>query len=209
MSIGQSIERASDRLVQSASSQLERRSSRRGFLIKASMVGSALAVGPVRYLLQPGSAWAAVTTCSSCTSGLCFSSHNSAFCCTLTNGTNDCPPNTDPCGWWRCCIPTSYCSSGFKYFVDCCGCSGAGQCAQDSCGNRKICCYGQEWPNCTPTHAPTIRCRIVRCVNPGTLFGNCTTQVFTASTCCQSSASSQCPPVVQNAPNCCDTCSAC
>ncbi|MDX6449258.1 MAG: hypothetical protein QOD08_1721 [Gaiellaceae bacterium] len=209
MSLDEGITRVSDKMVSYASTTLDRRSSRRGFLIRASLVGSAMMVAPHRFLLRPESAFA-VTTCTSCTSGVCFTSHNSAFCCTLTNGTNNCPANTDPCGWWRCCIPTSYCQSGFKYFIDCCGCTGAGACALDSCGNRRYCCYDQEWTNCTPTHGTRIRCRIVRCANPGGLFGNCTSQIFTESSCCQGSDAAGCAGTVAGPhPNCCDTCLAC
>lgn len=214
MSIDKGLERLSERMVETASSSLAHRSSRRGFLVRLSIVGSALVVSPIRYLLRPGSAWGTTTCTSGCNPGdLCHDSGTSAFCCTLTNGTNDCPANTDPCGWWRCCIPTSYCASGYKYFIDCCGCSGAGQCAHDSCGNRKYCCYGQQWTNCTPTHGTTIRCRVVRCANPGTLggqFSNCTTQIFSENTCCQGSSAAACAGTVAGPhPDCCETCSAC
>lgn len=211
MSIDQGLTQVSDKMVSVATSTLDRTTSRRGFLVRASVVGAALVVSPLRFLLRPGSAFAYATSCTSCGSGLCKTSNNSAFCCSLTNGTNDCPANTDPCGWWRCCIPTSYCSSGYKYFIDCCGCaSGEGRCAHDACGYRKICCYPQSWSNCTPTHTGNIRCRIVRCVNPGTLFSNCTTQILTENTCCQGSEDPGCAGTVAGPhPNCCDTCSAC
>ncbi len=45
-----------DRLVSVASRLLERRTSRRGVLIRVAIGGSALAVAPLRYLLRPQSA---------------------------------------------------------------------------------------------------------------------------------------------------------
>ena len=54
-----------DRLVAAASRLLERRTSRRGVLIRIAIGGSALAVAPLRYLLRPGSAMA-VITCRNC-----------------------------------------------------------------------------------------------------------------------------------------------
>jgi hypothetical protein len=206
--MGTQLDRLSDKVASATSKSLERRTTRQGFLVRMGLVGSALVVAPLRYLIRPGSAWAYVTSCSSCTSGLCFTSHTSAFCCTLDGGTNDCPSGTSPCGWWRCCDPT-YCGTGYKYFLDCCGCTNiAGHCAQDSCGDRKVCCYDKEWGQCTTSYTK-IRCRIIRCVNPGTLFSNCTTTLATDTTCCQGSTASTCPGIVQNHPNCCDTCTAC
>jgi hypothetical protein len=47
-------------------------------------------------------------------------------------------------------------------------------------------------------------------VNPGTLFSNCTTQIFTENTCCQGSEDPGCSGSVAGPhPNCCDTCTAC
>ena len=43
-----------------SSTRFGRRSSRRSFLVKSAVVGSALAVNPLRYLLRPGTAYAAV-----------------------------------------------------------------------------------------------------------------------------------------------------
>ena len=57
-----------DRLVSAASRLLERRTSRRGMLVRVAIGGSALAVAPLRYLLRPGSA-EAVITCRNCRPG--------------------------------------------------------------------------------------------------------------------------------------------
>ncbi|TML60608.1 MAG: hypothetical protein E6G22_10780 [Actinobacteria bacterium] len=199
----QQLQRLADTLTESAGAALERRTSRRNLLVRMTVVGSALSLAPLKYLLRPGSAWAFSTTCSSCSSGICITSHNSAFCCTIT-GVNHCPSGTTACGWWRCCISTLYCSTGYRYFIDCCGGCGAGHCVNDSCNNRKTCCYGKEWDNCSGTG--TIQCRAVLCVNPSQVYSACSSSpIRTSSTCCQGSSGSGCP----NHPSCCDTCSAC
>jgi len=151
-------------------------SSRRTFLIRVATVGSAMAVAPLRFLIEPSSALA--VNCPApggCTSGLCYTSGYSAFCCTLT-GSNNCPTNTQPGGWWYACVPTSYCSSGTRYYLDCVGncptdCSGC-KCANNSCGNRRVCC-NHGYTNCGGPSTARLRCRIVRCVNPSTLWSYC------------------------------------
>lgn len=168
MSITKGLEGLSDRAVAVASAAVERRSSRRGFLARATMVGSAIAVAPLRFLLRPESAWAAIT-CANCPGQLCCDG-NSTFCCTLT-GTNSCPSDTTACGWWYCSIDPLYCSQGVRYFVDCCGC-GTCRCAFDSCGNRRTCCFAQPYDNCSQT-VGTVRCRIVRCGHPADVVGGC------------------------------------
>ena len=196
------LQKAAGRATDTAANFMMQRTSRRGLLVRATIVGSALALGPVRYLMRPGTAWAYSTTCTSCTSGLCYSSSNSAFCCTIY-GTNACPSGTSACGWWRCCISTLYCSSGYRYFIDCCGGCGTGHCVNDSCGDRKTCCYPKSWDNCTGTG--TIQCRAVLCVMPNQVYSNCDTNIQTENTCCQGSNASGCP----NYPSCCDSCTAC
>ena len=93
----QQLQRLADTLTESAGAALERRTSRRNLLVRMTVVGSALSLAPLKYLLRPGSAWAFSTTCSSCSSGICITSHNSAFCCTIT-GVNHCPSGTTACG---------------------------------------------------------------------------------------------------------------
>ena len=75
------------RLVHRASSVLGGgRSSRRSFLTRTAVVGSALAVGPIDFILKPGTAYA--YTCGTCSDGW------TAFCCTINSGRNSCPPNS-------------------------------------------------------------------------------------------------------------------
>ena len=148
---------------------------RRTFLVRVAAFGSALTVAPLRYLLHPQSAYA--VNCpqpDGCTSGSCTDGYSS-FCCTLT-GSNNCPSGTSPGGWWYACIPTNYCSSGRRYYLDCIGncpsdCSGC-TCYNNSCGNRRVCC-NHGYTNCGGSASARLRCRIVRCVNPCNLFAGC------------------------------------
>lgn len=198
----QQLQRLADQMTDAAGRTLEGKTSRRGLLVRMTIFGSAMTLAPLKFLMRPGSAWAFSTTCSSCSTGLCATSSNSAFCCTIY-GTNACPSGTTACGWWRCCISTLYCTSGNRYFVDCCGGCGAGHCVGDSCGNRKTCCYPKSWDNCSGTG--TIQCRAVLCVPPSQVYSACGTKDHTENTCCQGSGSSGCP----NYPSCCDSCLAC
>jgi hypothetical protein len=177
----------SERLVDAASRALARRSSRRGVLVRAATVGSALAVAPLRYLLRPGSALA-VVTCADCGGGRCCNGWTE-FCCTIQNGRNACPPGSYIAGWWKC---TSYGGSrlcddtGVRYYVDCnrlpgASCGGC-HCAGGSCANRATCCNSFRYGQCN-TQVPGVTevvCRVVKCVNPCKLYGDvcaCTTFV--------------------------------
>ena len=90
-----------DRLVATASRLLSRRTSRRGMLVRIAIGGSAIAVGPLRYLLRPGTAMA-VITCRDCHSGALCCDGWTEFCCTINGGSNTCPPYTFMGGWWKC-----------------------------------------------------------------------------------------------------------
>lgn len=199
------LQRLADSFTQQAASTLERTISRRGLLVRMTVVGSALTISPLRYLLRPGSAWAGNSGCTTCTSGICFTSPNSTFCCSI-NGSNTCPSGTHPCGWWRCCIPTTYCMSGYRYFVDCCNPNcGSPHCENGYCDSRVTCCFPAQWTdNCAEGYG-TVECRAVLCVNPSKVYDCYSSPVHTESTCCQGSTASGCP----NYPNCCDSCGAC
>ena len=101
-----------DRLVNASATALARRTSRRGLLAKAALVGSALAVAPLRYLLYPESAHA-VVTCRDCPPGSKCCDGWTEFCCTINGGINACPPHSYIAGWWKC---TSY--KGSKICAD-------------------------------------------------------------------------------------------
>ena len=85
-------------LVNKAAGVLERKSSRRGFILGSAMVGSAVAVAGCAPGTQPGSPYNHITDCAG---GLCTDGYTE-FCCTINNGINACPPGTFVAGWWRC-----------------------------------------------------------------------------------------------------------
>jgi hypothetical protein len=185
-------------LVDRASSFLATRTSRRSFLARSAVVGSALAVAPMRYVLRPGSAYQAVCACvgSNCACGAPCCDGYTEFCCTFT-GVNDCPPGTFAGGWWKA-DGSVYCQ-GTRYYIDCMGecvhctngCAGteggncAGQnpfcdppCANQSCGcalgncnYRRAGCNRFRYGQCHQEIACTgaIACRVVTC-DPAYLF---------------------------------------
>jgi hypothetical protein len=176
------------RLAAAATRLLERRSTRRGFLVRTAVVGSALAVGPLGYLLRPGSAYAAVCgPASSCGAGY------TVFCCSLHRGVNKCPPGTFAGGWWRadgshyCCGPGG--TSAPRYYIDCqaiCTCSTGGAfchgcsacppgCGDVSCDNRRVCTNWFRYGQCHTEirDSGPVACRMVTCVPPYQLYASC------------------------------------
>ena len=166
------------KLVSTAMTVLEHRTSRRGLLARIAIGASAMAVAPIRFLVRPESAWA--ITCSSCSpSSTCCSQTTSCFCCTIT-GSNNCPTNTHRCGWW-------FCSGNGITYIDCCGNCGSAFCCSGSCGNRQGCRNGREYTNCGCAMSScscvtqnVIHCRITRrvsgapdCCWGSRLPGNC------------------------------------
>jgi hypothetical protein len=184
----------SQRLVERTSAFLASRSSRRSFLFRTAVVGSALAAAPVRYLLKPGSAYAAV-----CGPGASCSSGWTAFCCTVNRGMNKCPPGTFVGGWWKidrspyCCDSSGRAAA--RYIIDCQGrctkcTSGCGdgycspscvacrcRCATGSCDTRRACCNYFRYGQCHQEIrcAGPVACRVVTCVAPYRLYDSCRT----------------------------------
>ncbi|MEO7429724.1 MAG: twin-arginine translocation signal domain-containing protein, partial [Acidimicrobiales bacterium] len=170
-----------DRATGSAAARLDRR----GFLRRTALVGSALAVAPGRYLLRPGSAYAAICTCSgsSCGCGSTCCDGYTEFCCTIT-GRNSCPAGTATGGWWKA-DGSGLCSGAPRYYLDCnvvppnspCSCG----CANGSCSNRKACCTRFRYGQChqeIATMGP-IMCRVVTCTPPWQFDPSCTTATLT------------------------------
>ena len=177
-------------LADKAGSLLERKTSRRGFLARTAMVGTALAAAPTAYLLRPGSAYAAVCgEGASCTSGW------TAFCCTVNNGVNRCPPGTFAGGWWKA-DGSSFCCEGGqrrpRYVIDCHGeCTGGCgsghfcptnertcrcRCAGTStCDQRKTCCNDFRYGQCHQelSCSGPVACRMVTCTPPYQLYDAC------------------------------------
>jgi len=175
-----------DRVV----SGLNRRLPRRRLLVRAAVVGSALAVAPVAYLTRSLSAMA-VVTCSDCRSGGACCDGWTAFCCQLT-GKNTCPSNTFIAGWWKC---TSYTGSrlcddqNVRYYVDCNRTPTAGctcKCANNNCSHRRTCCNVFRYGQCNTEVAGVteVVCRMVTCSNPSNLFVNCNPTMFVENATC-------------------------
>lgn len=170
-------------LVRSSARTLERRTSRRGFLVRAATVGSALAVAPLRYLLQPVSALAAIVRPEHCATGRC-SDGWTEFCCTINGGQNTCPPYSYIAGWWKC---TDYrgrklcADAGVRYYLDCNRLPGhhvpgGCHCANGDCDRFRVGCNVFRYGQCN-THIPAVTevvCRVVVCEHPATIAGaNC------------------------------------
>jgi hypothetical protein len=168
---------ASETLVNRSASFLDRRLSRRTALVRIAVAGSALCVAPLRYLLYPGSAMAAIVP-GDCGGGLCTDGYT-AFCCEINSGLNSCPSGTYPGGWWMC---TDYqgrrlCSDvGVRYYVDCNAIPGIPfpggcHCADDTCDYRRVACNIFRYGQCNPQIAGVtpIACRMVVCENPSTI----------------------------------------
>jgi methylamine utilization protein MauE len=188
---------AGDRLVSASALFLERRLSRRTVLLQIAVTGSALTVAPLRYLLYPGSALAAIAP-GNCPGGLCDDGYT-GFCCEINDGLNTCPENTFPGGWWMC---TDYagrqlCSEqGVRYYVDCNAlphveADGGCHCGGGSCGNRRIGCNVFRYGQCN-THIPGITpvvCRMVVCENPSSIPAlNCSGSVAVDNAVCDHEA---------------------
>jgi hypothetical protein len=168
---------------------LDAGTSRRSFLVRVAVIGSAFVLAPIRYLLQPGTAYAVV--CGDCGgTGACCDGY-SEFCCVLY-GANACPTGTFAGGWWKA-DGSGYCGGDARYYVDChaecrsCGCAngsafcGGGcvdcSCGCPSCNNRKQCCANFRYGQCNQqiACAGPIACRVATCTPPYVWDTTCTT----------------------------------
>jgi hypothetical protein len=164
-------------MVSKAAGLLERKSSRRGFILGSAMVGSAVAVAGCAPGTQPGTPYAHITDCAG---GLCTDGYTE-FCCTINNGLNACPTGSFIGGWWRADF-SSFCN-GTRYYMDCmqncCGpsrgdgfCAGCTECTcGGGCDTRKIYCNYFRYGQCHQeigTSGP-IACRVVTCTPPYTV----------------------------------------
>ena len=181
----------STRLVEAASRALADRTSRRGFLRRVAIVGSALATAPITYILRPVSAYGAVVPDDCSRNSRCNSW--TELCCRI-HGTNTCPPGSVVGGWWRAEGDDDFCNNGSRYFMDChpsscggCGCGSSGTCGNncvdcdchchaDSCNNWRACCTRFRYGQCNQQIAclGPIHCRVVTCVPPFEWDSTCT-----------------------------------
>ena len=181
----------SQKLAERAAKLLGRKgTSRRSFLQKTAIVGSAVAVVPKDFLLRPTSAYAALCNCSgsSCACGSLCCDGYTEFCCTMT-GVNMCPTGTIPAGWWKA-DGSRYCN-GPRYYIDCnatCRCGGGRfcpdgcsnapwgcGCAKGDCNNRKAGCTQFRYGQCNQQVGTVgrIACRVVSCDPAVLAMSNC------------------------------------
>jgi hypothetical protein len=190
------------RVVGAVSERLGRRRpfSRRSFIVRSAVVGSALAVNPFRYIFKPGTAYAAACgPAADCGSGW------TAMCCSINQGLNTCPPGSVAAGWWKA-DNSGFCGTGPRYYIDCnstcsCGCGPSGICAPNcwscncrcntgSCDQRRVCCNEFRYGQCNLHLAcvgPVV-CRVVTCVPPWQFDSSCTTRSATSNATAQHNA---------------------
>jgi len=182
------------RAVDGVTSWLAARTSRRGFLVRAGVVGSALAVDPTGYVLRPGTAYASV-----CGPGAAASAGWTVFCATINKGVNACPPGSLAAGWWKM-SGASLCGGDSRYIIDCnatcshCSTGGSrpGICAKScqscscstgpksSCDQRRVCCNDFRYGQCNTQvrQVGAVQCRVVSCTPPWK-FEKCSTSPAT------------------------------
>jgi hypothetical protein len=172
--------------------RLESKLSRRSFVNRAALVGTAVAVGKgAELVLRPGTAYARVCGCAGqgCSCGSRCCTGYTAFCCTVNGGSNFCPPDTVMAGWWKA-DTSSFCGGGPRYYMDCnatCTC-GSGSfcssecdtaecgCAGGNCANWRSGCVRFRYGQCNQEVAPIGRivCRMVACIPPWEIDPSCT-----------------------------------
>ncbi|MGB8362624.1 MAG: twin-arginine translocation signal domain-containing protein [Acidimicrobiia bacterium] len=189
----------STKLVSAASRFLDARTSRRGFLRRAAMVGTALVAAPATYLLRPVTAEAAIVP-SQCGSRTRCNDGWTDFCANIY-GVNTCPPGALVGGWWRA-TGNTHCGGGNRYYMDChdeacsCGCGSSGtcsatctdfpcHCSHDNCNERKTACTRFRYGQCNNQEPciGAIICRVVTCIPPWEWDSSCrTTDAISQST---------------------------
>lgn len=184
------------RLVEAASQLLDRGTTRRGFLRRAAMVGTALVAAPATYILRPVTAYAAVVPSDCGPNDICNDGWTD-FCSNI-HGVNTCPPGTMVAGWWRA-EGNTFCDGSSRYYMDCnasvcsCGCNSTGtcshtctgfdcECSNENCANRKTGCTRFRYGQCNNHEAclGPIVCRVVTCISPWEWDSSCTTSDATA-----------------------------
>ncbi len=180
-----------ERLVDRIARRTPRGSSRRGFLAGAAVVGAAVAVNPWGYLVRSANAYDSV-----CGSQPNCSDGYSAFCCTINEGVNSCPPNSFIGGWWKA-DRSSFCGGSARYYIDCNAYrNGAWKChcASGTCDSRRVACnqfrYGQCNLSIPYENTGPVVCRIISCTPPWQQFGGV----------CTSSSSTDNSTATHNAP---------
>ncbi len=185
-------------LVDSVAGFLGARLSRRSFVTRAAMAGSAVTIGAgADLVLTPTSAYSLICACGdeACTCGSTCCSGYTEFCCSVNGGYNYCPANTIVGGWWKA-DSSSFCGGGPRYYLDCnalCACDQSGQggfpfcstacdgvgcqCGGGDCGRFLTGCLQFRYGQCNQ-QVPVVGrivCRVVACVPPWEIDPTCTT----------------------------------
>ncbi len=155
---------------------------RRSFLVRTALFGSAVAVAPKEFALEPRTAYQSICgQASNCHDGY------TAFCCTINAGANFCPTGTFIAGWWKA-DRASFCGGKARYYVDCnglpqtewhCHCPSTA-----SCDKRHVSCVQFRYGNChtdiaIDVHKSPVVCRLVTCTPPWQFDPKCLTTSFT------------------------------
>ncbi len=162
-------------LVHKTSGILDAKLSRRSFIARTTLLGTAVAATGCAVVTQPGTPYQSVAGCSGgeCTDGY------TEFCCVINEGMNTCPDGSAPGGWWRA-EGSIYCGGGPRYYIDCnqlcCGpydgngfCAGCEPCrCAVNCDTRRVYCNYFRYGQCNEDIAimGPIACRVVLCVAP-------------------------------------------
>ena len=154
------------RVVDKAAGLLAGRgSTRRRFLYRLAVVGSALAVDPLRFITRPTPAYASV-----CGSGVGCDAGWSVFCCTINRGANTCPDGSFVAGWWKV-NASAFCLGSPRYYIDCnrtpgssCNC----RCNTAGCDHRRVCCNVFRYGQCNTQigGVTEVVCRLITCTPP-------------------------------------------
>jgi hypothetical protein len=181
----------STRVATGVGAILEKRFSRRSLLGRTAVVGAALAVSGLDFVLKPQDAYAAV-----CGPGASCAGGWTAMCCTINNGVNQCPAGSFAGGWWKA-DSAGLCGGSARYYIDCqaectrCGCSGSSfctsgcwnctrHCASGTCDERRVCWNVFRYGQCNQQIGCSgpVLCRMISC-NPPWTFEACTTDAAT------------------------------
>ncbi|MDH3426024.1 MAG: hypothetical protein OEM22_05055 [Acidimicrobiia bacterium] len=175
------------RWVVDSADLLDRRLNRRSFITRAAMVGTALSVAPLDFILRPVTAYAAICSCAgtSCSCGALCCDGYTDFCCSIY-GSNTCPPGSIAAGWWKA-DGSGLCDNGSpqpRYYIDCnaeCGQNFTCQCGLGSCDHRKTACTNFRYGQCNADTGcvGAIVCRVVTCTPPWLWDPSCGTSSAT------------------------------
>ncbi len=164
--------------TRTARREVHRRNVLRAFLVGVAVIGSALSVSPLRWILRPVSAYATV-----CGSGASCGAGWTAFCCTINDGANTCPPGSFVAGWWKI-DDSPFCQGEPRYIIDCNRSPGSSctcECASGTCDERRVCCNRFRYGQCNTQigGVTEVVCRVVLCTTPWTWDPACGRTVLT------------------------------